>query len=94
MRDYTYRYAVVVRPVSGYQTPSGWATRSRVGHQVPPYLTGKPTDAKLARWVADYHASLLPGGVNSHLGDGARLLAAEVRDGGVNGTVVASWKRS
>lgn len=29
---------------------------------------GKPTDAKLAQWVADYEASLKPGGVNAHVG--------------------------
>jgi hypothetical protein len=91
MRDYTFRYSVEMKIANGYMTPAGWATRSRVGATVPAYLAGKPSAAKLARYVADYNASLKPGGVNEHLGPGARCLSARILDHNNDRRVVAEW---
>lgn len=91
MRDYTYRYSVRMTPISGYHTPSGWDTRSRAGRTVPAYLTGKPTDAKLARYVADYNDSLKPGGVNEHIGPSGYATKAVIFDHQTN-TEVATWE--
>jgi hypothetical protein len=51
---------------------------------------GKPTGPKLARYIADYHASLTPDGINSHLGPGARATAATILDHATD-AVVATW---
>lgn len=93
MKDYVYRYSVKIITVQGFNTPAGWATRSRVGHAVPPVLTGKPTDAKLAQYVRDYNASILPGGCNSHVGPGGRATLASIFDHHTN-RVVATWSAS
>jgi hypothetical protein len=89
--DYRYRYSVEVVPVKGSQTPSGWATRSRTGSPRPPYLTGKPTAEKLARWVADFNDSLAPGRCNDHLGADARIVSARIVDHDNNRAIVAEW---
>lgn len=80
MKDYTYRYSVSMTTVQGFNTPAGWATASRVGHRIPAGLSGKPNVAKLERYVADYNASILPGGCNAHLGLNARCTAASIYD--------------
>lgn len=88
MKDFTFRYSVSMVTVQGFNTPAGWATRSRAGSRIPAYLSGPPNAAKLARYVDDYNASLRPGGCNAHLGLGARCVAATIRDHQA-GTVVA-----
>lgn len=93
MRDYTYRYSVKLTTVTGYNTPAGWATRTSRAHPVPAFLTGKPTDGKLARYVADYNASIVPGGVNAHIGPGGRAVAATIFDHNTD-TVVATWREA
>lgn len=90
MRDFAYRYSVSMTTLVGYNTPCGWATKSRIGHRIPKGLGGIPTNAKLARWVADYNASLLPGGVNSHIGPNGHCLVASIRDHQTD-AVVATW---
>lgn len=92
-RDYTYRYSVRVQPVRGSHTPAGWDTRSRAGRRIPAWQAGKPTPGKLAQWVADFNASVQPGGVNEHLGPDARLVAASIYDHQI-GAVVATWART
>jgi hypothetical protein len=94
MKDYSYRYSVRMTLTKGFMTPSGWATRSRIGHAIPPYLAGPPTAAKLARYVADYNESLLPDGVNSHIGPSGYATAASIFDHHNNRQVVATWSAS
>jgi hypothetical protein len=87
----TYRYSVQMSIVRGYATPAGWGTRSRLGHTVPAALAGKPTDAKLAQYVADYNASLEAGGCNSHIGASGACVAAAITDHNT-GAVVARYQ--
>ena len=53
---------------------------------------GRPTDANLAKAIALYNATLLPGDVNEHVGVGATCVYAEVRDQFNGNRVVATWK--
>lgn len=50
-----------------YYTPAAWPSKH----------LGRPTVANLARYVADFEASTLPGGVNAHLGP-TRVVAARI----------------
>lgn len=93
MRDYRYRYSVSMTTVTGYNTPAGWNTTSRPGARIPKGMGGKPTDAKLARYVADYNASLDPGGCNAHVGPNGRCTAATIYDHDEQ-KVVATWKNA
>jgi hypothetical protein len=79
-RTRAIRFVVNVTPVTGYQTPSEWQTK----------FAGRPSDANLAKWVALYHESLAPGGVNAHIGPSGRLVAATVIDQHT-GDVRARW---
>ena len=88
-RSYTFRYSVELTTLTGYNTPAGWPTTNRVGDHRPKELLGRPTDAKLARYVADYNASLEPGGANAHIGPSGRATAACIKDGY---DIVATWK--
>lgn len=59
----TYRIEIpsavcVTRGVRVGHSPAGWSVKH----------SGSPTDESLAKYVADYEASTLPGGVNEHLG--------------------------
>jgi hypothetical protein len=91
-RDYRFRYSVEMTIVEGAITPAGWPTRNRVGDHRPAALLGKPTHAKLAQYVADYNASIQPGGVNSHIGAGGRCIAARNVDHDNDRAVVAAWR--
>lgn len=91
-RDYTFRYSVELTLVSGYATPAGWPTRNRIGDRRPAEMLGKPNDAKLARYVADYNASLAPEGVNSHIGPRGAAVAARILDHHNDRAVVATWR--
>lgn len=92
MADTTYRYSVQMILAVGYATPSGWPTRNRIGDRRPASILGRPNDAKLAAYVADYNASLVPGGVNSHIGDRGRCVSAQIVDHySIGNQVVASW---
>lgn len=93
MKDYTYRYSVQLICLTGYNTPAGWATRSRIGHALPSKLTGKPNGKKLAAYVADYNASLSPNGVNSHIGLNGTAVRAYITDHQTK-TVVATWEKN
>ena len=89
--DYVYRYSLRMTLARGYATPSGWATRSRVGHKIPAYLAGAPTAEKLRRYVLDYNESLLPGGANAHIGIDGRCVAAVIVDHRNGGAIVAEF---
>lgn len=90
-RDVTFRYSVQMTLATGYATPAGWPTRNRIGDLRPKEILGTPNDAKLARYVADYNDSLIPDGVNSHIGQRGRCVAAVIVDHNNKDTVVARW---
>jgi len=79
-RTTTPKYSVTVSDGRYAWTPMGWDGRRY----------GTPTDASLARYVADMNASFAPGGSNAHLGV-TGLVAATVRHNVANGAPVARW---
>lgn len=62
-----------------YDTPAAWPTKH----------LGRPTDASLATYVADFEASCKPGGVNAHLGFRPVRRAVVIRQS--TGAVVAEY---
>lgn len=57
-RSTTPTYRVETFTPGVYSTPTGWPTKH----------CGRPSDATLARYVADFEESCQPGGCNAHLG--------------------------
>jgi hypothetical protein len=90
-RTISFRYSVEVTTNTGGHTPAGWPTRNRAGSRVPSALLGKPNAAKLAQWVADFNASLLPGGCNAHIGTGGTITSARIIDHDNNRAIVATF---
>lgn len=75
-RSYTPKYAVELKLANGRYALQAWQVRSSPNNPGK----GRPTDANLKRYVEAYNASILrPGGVNEHLGDMNRAIAAEIR---------------
>jgi hypothetical protein len=64
----------------------------RVGqrYQIPGY--GKPTNNNLKKWVDHFNKSLEPGGANSHLGSGSRVVTACILQNGARIARVASYE--
>lgn len=89
--SYRFRYSVEVVVKRGGHTPAGWPTRNRAGDNRPASMLGKPNAAKLAQYVADFNASLLPGGCNDHIGTDGTVIAARIVDHDNDRAVVASF---
>ena len=82
----TYILRIIVESGS-YCTPMEWRVS---GSRIAGSGYGKPTTANIAKWVAVYEKSLLPGGVNSHIGFD-KVLSASITNQKI-GEVVAEWK--
>lgn len=90
--SYRFRYSVEVVVIRGGHTPAGWPTSNRGGDRRPAALLGKPTAAKLAQYVADFNASLVPGGINEHIGTAGSIISARILDHDNNRAIVATWQ--
>jgi hypothetical protein len=80
-RSITPTYRIEFRLAGSYWTPSGWNVKR----------DGRPTDERLAQYVADLEASTREGGVNAHLGEQVVLSAKVVRQS--SGEIVASYAK-
>lgn len=89
-RSRAWTYVLRIVESERISTPMEWRVGKR--YSVPGY--GKPTVENLAKWVAAYEKSLLPGGVNQHLSYGAnkidKVLSASITNQRT-GEVVAEW---
>lgn len=69
-RDRAIRYTVRMSLVSGFATPAEYRSKHY----------GRASDAGLANYVTSYNESILPGGVNAHIGPSGRCYAATLTD--------------
>jgi len=90
--SYRYRYSVEMVLARGAMTPIGWDVKSSRGRRGPVRGLGQPNAANLARYMADYNASLQPGGVNAHLGLSAIATSARILDHDNDRAIVATWR--
>lgn len=86
MTSHTPTYRVELRLLGSHATPAAWPTKH----------AGRPTDATLARYVADFEESTRPGGVNEHLGEEFVIGAEVVRQatGETVATFTTEWEAS
>jgi hypothetical protein len=80
-RTVTSKYAVSIT-VPGYSYGlASWRCQQ----------SGRPTDANLARYVAEFEASTRPDGCNAHLGE-QHVTSAHVKINNYNGAVIARYR--
>lgn len=82
-RSTTPKYVVDMKIRKGMTTPAAWTVKQH----------GKPTAKNLAKYVDAYNDSVMPGGVNQHLGDGSTATWAGIRENNLHASYIAEWGR-